>query len=179
MRLLHWVLFLALSVSSWAAESNSFTVSEFKFEAPADWKVIPVNSSMRKAQLSVPGAAAGQDAGEVVFFHFGPSSGGGTQANVERWLGQFVEPRSQIGSEVESETLGGRKVTYVQAKGTYKSGLPGQPFTPKKDYRLLGAIIEGEQGSVIIRFTGPAALVEKNRDAFKKMIASGVKAEGK
>jgi len=36
----------------------------------------------------------------------------------------------------------------------------------------LGAIVEGSQGSVFFKFTGPAKTVAQNQSAFEKMLAS-------
>src|ERR1041385_814989 len=63
----------------------TFKVSEFTFKRPDKWEWVESASPMRKAQLKVGDA---KNAAEVVFFHFGPSNGGGVQANVERWFGQ-------------------------------------------------------------------------------------------
>src|SRR3954462_16005476 len=65
---------------------KTFKVAEFNFARPAKWEWIDVTSSMRKAQLKVPGTDKNQNA-EVVFFYFGEGNGGGTKANVDRWLG--------------------------------------------------------------------------------------------
>ena len=40
---------------------------------------------------------------------------------------------------------------------------------------LLGAIVEGEEGSVFVRLTGPATLAKGARADFEKMIESGLK----
>lgn len=146
----------------------SFKVSELSFARPAKWEWQPIQSQMRKAQLKVPPAAG--EAGEVVFFHFGPSNGGGTQANVTRWFGQFEGTKEQIKGRTEEAKAGSNKVTYVHAEGTYKSGMPGGPQTPKPGYALLGAIIEDADGSVFVRLTGPKALVESATAEFKKMV---------
>ena len=39
-------------------------------------------------------------------------------------------------------------------------------------YPMLGAIVEGPQGSIFFKFTGPAKTVTANQAAFDKMIAS-------
>ena len=39
-------------------------------------------------------------------------------------------------------------------------------------YRMLGAIVEGPQGSIFFKFTGPAKTVAANQAAFDKMLAS-------
>jgi hypothetical protein len=157
-----------------AAEAPAtFKVSDFTFKRPAAWEWVEVSSSMRKAQLSVPNPN-GKGNGEVVFFHFGAGDGGGTKANVERWLGQFKEPRDKINATNEEVTIGTHKVTYVQAEGTYMSGMPGASKTPNADYALAGAIIESDKGSVFARMTGPKELVKAALPEFKKMIESGL-----
>jgi hypothetical protein len=152
----------------------NFKVSEFSFTRPAKWEWVEVTSSMRKAQLKVadPKGKAGAD---VIFFHFGQGDGGGTKANVERWFNQFKEPRDQIKPKSEEATVGKHKVTYVQAEGTYLSGMPGGQQTPMAGYALAGAIIESAQGNVFIRMTGPRELVMASLPEFKQMVESPLK----
>jgi len=126
---------------------------------------------MRKAQLKVNDAAKKESA-EVVFFHFGEGGGGGTQANIDRWLGQFQEAREKLNPKIETATAAGRKVTYVQAEGTYMSGMPGGAKTPQPGTVLLGAIIESDKGNVFIRMTGPAKLALSAKADFRKMVES-------
>jgi hypothetical protein len=167
-----WIL---MTGGAFAAEAPStFKVSEFTFSRPSTWSWVETTSSMRKAQLKVTDPKT-KEAAEVIFFHFGPADGGGTRANVERWFSQFVEPREKINPRSEEVTVGKHKVTYVQAEGTYKSGIPGGPQTPMPDHALAGAIIEAQQGSVFVRMTGPKALVQSSLPEFKKMVESPLK----
>jgi len=152
----------------------AFKVGEFTFTRPASWEWVPVSSTMRKAQLKVVDAATKGEA-EVVFFHFGPGNAGGTQANVERWFRQFAEPKEKIGAKSEEVTVGKHKVTYVQAEGTYKSGMPGGPQTPMPNHALVGAIIEAGEGNVFVKMTAPKPLTKAATDAFKKMVESALK----
>ncbi|HSH93759.1 MAG TPA: hypothetical protein VK968_06410 [Roseimicrobium sp.] len=176
MNLTKALLTLALAatvvVQSQAAAPESFKVSEFNFKRPASWEWVEVSSSMRAAQLKVPAA---NGAGEVVFFYFGPGGGGGTKANVDRWLGQFAEPRDVLKPKVDEVTVGGTKVTYVHAEGTYQSGMPGGAKTPLTNHALLGAIVEGGQGAVFIRMTAPKDLVKSSMADFKAMVESPLK----
>lgn len=172
--LLPWLASLATASLLTAAEAPStFPVGEFKFRRPATWGWVETTSPMRKAQLKVeaPGVAG---SGEVIFFHFGPSNGGGTQANVQRWLGQFEEKGDSLKSKVEETTVRQRRITYVRAEGTYLSGLPGGPKTPQPNTMLLGAIVESPEGSVFIRFTGPIALGQAAEADFRKLAESGL-----
>lgn len=178
MKLLRTVLLFwsvcSLATAAHAAGPETFKVSEFTFKRPAAWESVGLpEGSMRKAQLKVTAKDA-KEPGEVVFFFFGPQSGG-TKANVDRWLGQFEEGRDKINAKIEEKTVGKVKVTYVSAEGTYKSGMPGAAPTPKPGFALLGAIVEGEEGSVFARLTGPAALTKGARGDFEKMIESGLK----
>lgn len=157
------------TIQATAAEGQkTFKVGEFSFANPATWEWVEVTSPMRKAQLKVPGKD--DKSADVIFFYFGESGGGGTKANIDRWLGQFVEPREKINSKVEETKVNNRAVTYVQAEGTYKSGVPGGPTTPLPNTMLLGAILESAQGNVFIRMTGPIDVVKASRNDFKKMV---------
>lgn len=155
-----------------AAEApKTFKVGEFNFASPQKWQWVEVASAMRKAQFKIEDAAKKESA-EVVFFYFGEGGGGSTQANIDRWLSQFAEPREKLNSKVESVTIGGRKVTYVHAEGTYQSGMPGGPKTPQPNSMLVGGIIESGQGNVFIRLTGPVALAKASQADFRKMVES-------
>lgn len=172
-RLAFLALLSALLVGRAADSPSRFPVGEFKFQRPEKWEWIESNSPMRKAQLKVP-SADGKTSAEVVFFHFGAGGGGGTKANVDRWLGQFQERGDQLKSKVEEVTVRNRKITYVEAQGTYMSGTPGGPKTPQPDSILLGAIIESDAGSVFIRLTGPSTLAKASLADFRKMAESGI-----
>jgi hypothetical protein len=156
------------------AEGLTFKVGGIDFTRPAKWEWVEVSSPMRKAQLKVT-SEDGKASADVVFFEFGPGPMGGVKANVERWLGQFEEPRDKIKAKTETVTVGKTKVTYVQAEGTYKSGMPGGAQTPMPDYGLAGAIMEVADGNIFVKMTGPKALVKASVAEFKKMVESGLK----
>ena len=158
-----------------AAEAPAtFKVSEFTFTRPAGWAWVESASPMRKAELKVVDEKTKTKA-EVVFYHFGQGAAGGTQANVDRWLGQFAEPRDKINAKTEDSTVGKHKVTYVSAEGTYKSGMPGGAQTPMPNYALLGAIIEASEGSVFVKMTGPKELTKSATADFKKLVEGALK----
>lgn len=162
------VLMLASVASLKAAEAPAtFKVSELSFARPEGWGWVP-SQGMRKAQLSVPNTSG--EAGEVIFFHFGPNNGGGTQANVERWYRQFQGSKEEIKARSEDAKGAAGKIVYVFAEGTYMSGMPGGPQTPKAGFALAGAIVEHPAGAVFVKFTGPKAVVEGGKAAFRKMV---------
>jgi hypothetical protein len=165
------LLLLSLPASLRAEDPASFEVGSLKFQRPAAWQWVQVNSPMRKAQLKVPGAKD-QNA-EVVFFHFGPGQGGGIDANAQRWMSQF---QSKEGAgKVERKEIAGRPVAFVTTEGTYRSGMPGGPSTLLEDHALLGAIIEDPAGGdVFVKMTGPKELVQAQREAFLAFVSAAL-----
>ena len=166
-------LLIATSTALLAADPLEFQVGAFTFTRPDNWKWIVPSSTMRKAQLEVPGTNL--EKAEVTFFHFGPGQGGGIQANIDRWFGQF-----QGGPTSKNEVTEGRtRIYYVQAAGTFQSGMPGGPTTPLENYALMGAILADEQsGDVFVKMTGPKAIVESASVLFPQMIAQAAGTRG-
>jgi hypothetical protein len=160
-----------LSVQA-ADEHKTFTVGAFSFSKPEKWTWVDIQPGMRAAQLEIKGEDG--KTGEVVFFNF-PGGGGGVQANIDRWLGMFQEGKDKINARTEKVTKEKGTITYVQAEGTYLSGMPGGPKTPQPGYMLQGAIIESPAANVFIRLTGPIALVKSSQAEFRKMAESAVK----
>lgn len=154
------------------AETPAFQAGGFTFPVPGGWQSVAPASPMRKAELRVPGPEGTGDKGQAVVtvFHFGPGEGGGVQANVDRWFGQFGGDRDAIGAATARETIGTVPVTFVRARGTFQSGMPGGPTTPLENQALLGAILESPAGDVYVKMTGPAPTVESAEPAFAAMI---------
>ena len=151
---------------------TTFKAGDFTFAVPAGWNSATPSSPMRKAELRVPGPEGTGAAGEAVVtvFHFGPGQGGTVQQNVDRWFGQFDGGDDAKGAATASETIGTAPVTFARARGTFQSGMPGQPTTPLADQALLGAILESPSGDVYVKMTGPAPTVEMAEPAFVQMI---------
>jgi hypothetical protein len=164
--------FAVLSASTLLRASDApatFAVGEFLFTRPADWQWIETSGGMRAAELRITGTDASQMA-SVTFFHFGAGMGGGVDANVARWLGQFAESPDVLKPSIDKGLMGAVPITFVKARGTFNSGMPGQPTTPMPDYALHGAILESKQGDVFVKMTGPSAIVDSAGAAFDKFI---------
>jgi hypothetical protein len=169
-RLVLLALCLLGAVTLRADDPTTFPVGGLTFTRPANWEWVPVNSTMRKAQLKVPGTKADESA-EITFFHFGPQGGGDVQSNVQRWVSQFKGPEDA--TKIETKDIAGSKVTLVSTEGTYTSGgMFGGATTTHDNYGLLGAIIENPEGNIFIKMTGPAALVKESHDKFLEFLAS-------
>jgi len=66
--------------------------------------------------------------------------------------------------------VNGIRVTRVSAEGTYASGMPGGPTTPKTRFALLGAIAEGPRGNLFFKLTGPRKTVAKAAAQFEALV---------
>jgi len=145
------------------------SASGIKWTPPAAWKNLG-SRPMRAATYTVPAAAGDTEPGEVAVFYFGPGQGGGVQANIDRWNGQF--PQKTGTPKTAKSTAAGFPVTSVDVSGTY--AWSPSPMSPEKvnkpGYRMLGAIVEAPQGAVFFKFTAPAKTVAANEAAFQGMI---------
>jgi hypothetical protein len=175
MRILALALLCAFSLAAFAAE-DTFKAGSFKFKKPAGFKAKELPpGGMRAAQLEFV-ASDNKGTAEAIFYFFGAGQGGGRQANIDRWLTSFQEPKEKLNSKVETKNFGAGEVTYVEAEGTYMSGMPGGPKTAQAGSKLIGAILEnGSDGNVYVRMTGPVAAVKAADAEFRKMIESAGK----
>lgn len=150
------------------------SASGVKWKAPTAWKS-QGDRPMRAATYSAPAAAGDAEPGEVAVFYFGPGQGGGVQANIDRWIGQF--PTKSGAPKTTKSTVAGMGVTVIDVAGTY--GASSSPMSQEKvnkpGFRMLGAIVEAPQGAVFFKFTGPAKTVASHEAAFQSMIKAIVK----
>lgn len=144
-----------------------------EWTAPSGWKSGP-EKPMRAATYLIPATGGDSDGAECAIFL---NIGGGVQANIDRWIGQFSQPDgSQSASKAKQrkETINGYQVTLVELNGTFNSGGMGMggPTTPKTGYRLLGAIVEAPGGEVFFKMTGPEKTMNSSAKDFQALLKS-------
>ena len=143
------------------------SVAGLRWTPPAGWKGEGARP-MRAATFTV-------DDAECVVYFFGAGQGGGIEANVERWKGQFRQPGGKpVEVKPGRRTIHGLAVTTVDISGEY-SGMGG-PVAAEKSvksgYRLLGAIVEGPGENIFLKFTGPAKTIAANQKKFEQLLES-------
>jgi hypothetical protein len=152
-----------------AAPAATAAAGGIEWKVPSHWKTEP-GSAMRVATYAVP-AARGREGAECAVFFFGPGQGGDVDANVQRWGRQFEGAPMP---ERSARTVAGLQVTLAQVEGTYLA--PGGPMmqsqAKKAGYRLIGAIVEGPEGNVFFKLTGPVASVKAAEPDFDALVAS-------
>jgi hypothetical protein len=111
------------------------------------------------------------------YLSFLPGSANGLAANVNRWRSQFgADPLS--GAEVAAlptRPLLGREATLVEVEGNF-AGMGGAPA--RAGFKLLGLAVSEPSGSLFLKFTAPAGLVELEREHFLAFASSLRLAEG-
>jgi hypothetical protein len=146
---------------------------EITWVDPPGLRRVPPKNAMRKASYEVPHAGTDKEDGELAVFYFGPGQGGGIEQNVDRWVKQFsgIEPGDVKRADREANGL--REHTVEILSGTFESGMPGMgPAGPKKNYALVGAIVEAPSGAYFFKMTGPAHTVAAARAAFMQLLDS-------
>jgi hypothetical protein len=130
---------------------------------------------MRKAQFKLPGKNQAMDA-ELAVFVF-PGSGGGIQANIDRWIGQFIQPdgsSTEDKTEIKKVKANSLPITLVYLTGTYMSGSMGGPMggssTELPGFAMVAAIVETSDNPWFFKAVGPQATIENWRPAFETFI---------
>ncbi len=149
---------------------SSGSVAGLTWGVPSAW-LAQGQRPMRAATYGVPAAEGDTEGGECAVFYFGNDQGGTVDANIDRWVGQFEQAAAPTRGTKE---VNGMKVTTVEIAGSYlaPSGPMMMPSGKKDNFKLLGAIVEGAEGSVFFKFTGPAKTIDTSTPEFNAMIES-------
>ena len=149
-----------------------------RFTAPPAWNPRPSTSPMRVAEFVVPRAAGDPEDAETIVYFFG-GSGGGVDANIERWVGQFqTENGGPVPAPKRTTSASGPvKLTAIDVSGTYVAQIrPGsaERFN-KPNFRMWAAVVETPKGPYFVKLTGPArtvtqALTSGDFDSFVKSL---------
>lgn len=147
-----------------------------RFDDPSGWTSSP--KPMRTANYVIPASPGDERDGEMAVFYFGPGQGGGVNANVQRWLGQFVQadgsPMTPDSAERSEKQVGGMQVTLLDVSGTYLfKPFPMAPrATPLEGYRMLAAIVQGPDAPIFFKLTAPARTAAAAEAEFRRVIES-------
>ena len=158
-------------------DGQPVTVAGVTFTPPSNWVSVGA-SGMRQAVFTFGPTFGESDSATMIVFYFGPTGGGGVQDNIARWIGQMsTADGSDVGASAKQQSfdVDGMKAHWVEVAGTYNAsmgggGMPGGATEPKDDYRMAAAVIEGPQGNLFFKLTGPAKTASAMTEAFKAML---------
>ena len=146
--------------ADWAEHVPNYShyFKQFRLEPVKQYRLEPINDDKDDAHVAVYSPAKG----EVVT----------AAEHVKRWKEVFLPPLGQTmdqAAKVREFTVSGARVTLLDVHGDYK-GLPGNPATPRPNYRLLGVYFDTPQGAYVIRLFGPADTVGFYRNEFEDWV---------
>lgn len=137
---------------------------------PSRWIEEPA-SGMRLATYQVPAPTSGGEAARCAVYYFGPGQGGGTEANIERWIGEFEHPGKP---SRRSFAVRGVKVSQVEVTGTFMAHAGPSPDAAgaSPGWTLHGAVVEGPNGDLFFKLTGPTASAGPAAREFAELLGS-------
>ncbi len=135
-----------------------------KWTAPARWQVAPNTSSMRLATYKIPRAAGDTEDAEMSVTHVG----GGAEANIDRWIGQFGEDGPKNVKRTK-RIVAGLTVQIVEIEGKF-GGM--DQASNKPNWALLGAVVETPDMPHFFKMTGPSKTVLAARAELDTMVGT-------
>jgi hypothetical protein len=165
-------MFLAALIPHASSNQSDATL---KFKTPSGWIEEKPSSTMRVGQFKLPKAEGDTEDATVVVYYFGQGQGGGTAANIERWVGQMKQPEAAATKPSEETlTVNGLKVTSVDVRGTYTAEMaPGSgTFHNSANFRLRAAVIETPKGSYYLKVVGPEKTIGKWESSITEFVKS-------
>jgi len=131
----------------------------YTWTAPDSWEELPATST-RMANFKVDSATDAECYLTVL-----SGTGGGVEANVNRWRAQLsLEPYSPAEvAELPTLEVLGQDALLVEFEGTY-TGMGGAEN--EAGYKLLGLILEDQGNAVFVKMTGPVEVVDREKDNF-------------
>jgi hypothetical protein len=152
------------------------SVAGLEWQTPAGWSR-GEDRSMRVATYLLAAVPGDPEGGECAVYYFGRGQGGDVDANVERWIGQFEQPDGRKSADVaviDETTVNGLRVTTLEMSGTYTGamGPMSGAKVEKPGFQMLGAIVEGPEGAVFFKLTGPESTIQATRPSFEELVQS-------
>ncbi|MEZ6132880.1 MAG: hypothetical protein R3C59_29780 [Planctomycetaceae bacterium] len=132
------------------------------FVVPEGWKETPLSDAQKgfvTAKFTMP--AAGPDVGLTL-----SRSGGGVEANLDRWRGQVTATAPEV---TETISVAGVESTLIDLTGSLAGGFGKEPIT---NGRMLGIIVPLPDQGYFLKLTGPADQVELVADDFRAFAKS-------
>jgi len=161
-----------------SGKTATVKVRDITLTVPKAWQKEKPSSRLRAGQFKLPAVQGDKQTAELAIFFFG-GAGGGADANIRRWVGQFQ--------------AGGRKMKVLRGEssqgpyllldltGTYNQpvGPPIQRRTkPMKNARMLAVILNIKgKGNYFLKLTGPMKTVTAAATSLRQSFGADPKKE--
>ncbi len=159
-------------------ETVDTKIADLDLKVPKSWKQSDAPRAMRLATFEIPAAEGDKENGELAVSSFA-GGGGGVDANISRWVGQFSAEGRE--AAVHQGKAGKNEYFLVNVSGTFGK-TSGPPFasktTPTPGQRMIGIILNIEGKNVyFLKLTGPDATVAAQKDAVRASIGGDADSE--
>lgn len=161
-----------------AEETVTVEIGGLELKLPKSWKQSDATLPMRLATFATPAAEGDEEKGELVLSSF-PGGGGGVDANISRWIGQF-NPEGRD-ADVRQGKAGKNDYFIANISGTYLKP-DGPPILRKTKeapgYRMAAVILNVEGKAVyFLKLTGPDGTVAAQIDALRASFGGNIESE--
>lgn len=166
------------SDNSKAEETADVKIGELNLKLPKSWVQDDATRPMRLATFAVPAVKGDSEKSEFVISSFG-GGGGGVDANITRWIGQFAAEGREA---VVVQGKAGENVYFIaNISGTYMKSAGG-PFsgktTPTPGQRAINVLLNlNDKAVYFLKLTGPDATVAAQLDAVRASFGGKVDSE--
>ncbi len=145
--------------------------------APEGWVEEPPANQMRVAQYRLPAADGDAEDATMVVARFG-GDGGGIQANIDRWIGQWQAadgsplPRGDV--NITTRAVGSLTLTSLVLSGRFVAAV--QPGAAEKhdkaSHAMFAMLIITPEGLYSFKGVGPAATMARWQESLEEFRAS-------
>lgn len=171
------LLFVVPTLSA-ADKTKKVMAKDITLNVPTTWKQSPASNNLRTAQFAIPKVEGDRDDAELVVYFFG-GAGGGVNANLERWSGQF-QPGGKKQKVYKGESKQG-EYYLLDVTGVYNKPI-GPPINrqtnPTPGYQMLAVVLMvKDKGNYFLKLTGPQKTVAAASEALRVAIDADLKKE--
>jgi gluconolactonase len=172
------ITLLTQDINAEEAKTKKVKLQDIQLEVPVSWKQQQPTSRLRAGQFQLPAVAGDKDAAELVVYFFG-GAGGGVDANLKRWIGQFAAQGRKVTMSSGKSAQG--PYYLAEVTGTYNKpiGPPIRQQTKATPGSKMVAVIllVKEKGNYFLKLTGPDKTVSAATAPLRKGFGADKAAE--
>jgi gluconolactonase len=144
-------------------------IEDITLKIPASWKSEPPANKLRLAQYKIPAAEGDEHPTELVISSF-PGGGGGVDANLKRWVGQFSAEGRKVKITMGECPQGQYYFSDVSGTFEYTAGGPfaGGKKEMRANHRSYSVVLVTKEKEVyFLRMTGTDKAVKAASAGFR------------
>lgn len=156
---------VAASDTPVVADSERQGFDGLEFVVPSNWEKVALSQfqmGIISAKFQMP------DAGPDVTLTLS-RSGGGIEANLDRWRGQVEASRDEV---TETLQVANADATLIDMEGRFAAGFGREP---EDGWRMIGVVVDLPDQGYFLKLTGPVAQVKKVEPEFREFIKSATR----